>query len=295
VLPDIITAKSGKVLVNGWDGVGFGNYIVIKQDDGDYAIYGHMQSTSKNVNDIVKRGEKIGKQGQTGNGGGVDHLHFEVISGSAIGHSGCNTNFSGCYSYSTNNNYKVIPQFDECFSYRGGADENECKEVVNGSWVNAGYPVLAQSYSIAPEGRWYTSINNKFGKYAFRRAGTNQCIDINNPGNETPLVTWECFYNQNQTWEGIPSPYGGTMFERLNTLKCMDAWSPYDGRIVYTWDCYLPAQNHNWYYDGSTKQLKQRNTNFCIERTNPSNGTTLYTKTCGANKQEQQWDAIWIS
>jgi Peptidase family M23/Ricin-type beta-trefoil lectin domain len=279
----IVNSKAGKVIYKGTrivNGVvaGFGNHVLVESLDGSVALYAHLNSFNVSTNDILKRGQQIGVQGNTGNSGG-SHLHFETWSSKPCGN---NNMPESCWLSASYLNSRMLPKFDECFSYLGGP-ANTYPDCDSGGYPNK-------------EGFWYESINNKFGKYAFRRTGTNQCIDVDNPVNETPLKTWTCqFGHQNQTWEGVPSPYGGTMFERLNTLKCMDAWSPYDGRIVYAWDCYLFAQNHNWYYDGSTKQLKQRGSNFCITRENPSDGTLLTTTTCSANTVKQQWDAVWIS
>lgn len=156
---DILAAKPGKVVVTTTSSTGFGNHVVIKQIDGDYAVYGHLSSISAVVDQNLNRSDKIGVQGQTGNAGGVNHLHFEVLDGSVASQTGCSTTqvFGSCYTYSTDNSYKVVPQFDECFTNRGGADELECKETINGSSVNAGYPVIAQSRS---GGYWWTSINS---------------------------------------------------------------------------------------------------------------------------------------
>lgn len=59
-------------------GGGFGNYVIIKHDNGYYTLYGHMKKNIKvSKGDEVKSGQQIGTMGSTGNSSG-NHLHFEV-------------------------------------------------------------------------------------------------------------------------------------------------------------------------------------------------------------------------
>ena len=176
---DIVAAKSGQVVVYVDTTFGFGKHIVIKQDDGHYAIYGHLSSRTKGVNEVVNRSDKIAIQGNTGNSS-ASHLHFEVLNSSVANQSNCsNTNvFSSCYNqYSILDTYKIIPQFDECFANRGGADENECK-VGN---TNEGYPTISQSWS---SGRYYTSMNgatqpyNNYGAQVWPQDNNNFRWDV---------------------------------------------------------------------------------------------------------------------
>lgn len=56
---------------------GFGNYVVVQDDNGKYNYYGHMNGTSVNVGDRVNVGDKLGILGHTGRSTGA-HLHYEV-------------------------------------------------------------------------------------------------------------------------------------------------------------------------------------------------------------------------
>ena len=60
----------------------YGNYVVIKHNDGNYTLYGHLQDDSITVTkgDAVCQGQIIGKIGQTGNAF-AQHLHFELREG----------------------------------------------------------------------------------------------------------------------------------------------------------------------------------------------------------------------
>ena len=64
-------------------GQGFGNWVMIQHDDGNYTVYAHMAQNSIDVEmgDRVKRGQVIGKMGNSGSSTG-SHLHFEVRVGS---------------------------------------------------------------------------------------------------------------------------------------------------------------------------------------------------------------------
>lgn len=67
-----------------------GNHVVIDIGGGEYAFYAHMQKNSLKVSvgDHVKRGQVLGKLGNTGNTSGP-HLHFHLMDGpSVLGSSG---------------------------------------------------------------------------------------------------------------------------------------------------------------------------------------------------------------
>lgn len=68
------------------DGAGFGNYVTLKDSNGYYHVYAHMNGTSVSVGDSVSMGDKIGIQGHTGRSTG-SHLHYQVTSGSPSGTS----------------------------------------------------------------------------------------------------------------------------------------------------------------------------------------------------------------
>lgn len=87
--PDIIALKSGtvKTVVNNIKGTNhkskgldtYGNYVKIKQTDGNTALYAHMKHGSITVKEgeYVEKGETIGTIGETGNAYGK-HLHLEI-------------------------------------------------------------------------------------------------------------------------------------------------------------------------------------------------------------------------
>lgn len=52
-----------------------GYHVIIKQDDGNFAVYAHMSAVSVVGGQYVKAGQKIGEVGSTGNSTG-NHLHF---------------------------------------------------------------------------------------------------------------------------------------------------------------------------------------------------------------------------
>ena len=75
----IRAAAAGQVIVSksgGWNG-GYGNYIVIKHNDGTQTLYAHLSSNSVGVGAWVGTGETIGAMGNSGKSTGT-HLHFEV-------------------------------------------------------------------------------------------------------------------------------------------------------------------------------------------------------------------------
>ena len=70
-------ANDGKVVFAGFFGI-YGNAVVIDHGCGLQSLYGHLSSIAVKVGDNVKRGQQIGRSGQTGLAGG-DHLHFTML------------------------------------------------------------------------------------------------------------------------------------------------------------------------------------------------------------------------
>jgi murein DD-endopeptidase MepM/ murein hydrolase activator NlpD len=85
----VVAARSGVVMEveeSHLDGqvapTGFDNYIVIRHDDGTFALYGHLTHDGAVValGNLADQGRVIGYSGNTGNTGNVPHLHFAVHS-----------------------------------------------------------------------------------------------------------------------------------------------------------------------------------------------------------------------
>lgn len=71
--------ESGALRTSGGSYKSYGEYIMIKHNDGTVTLYGHLKQGSRKVKkgDKVTRGQVIAKVGSTGNSTGT-HLHFEV-------------------------------------------------------------------------------------------------------------------------------------------------------------------------------------------------------------------------
>ncbi|MDD6990986.1 MAG: peptidoglycan DD-metalloendopeptidase family protein [Oscillospiraceae bacterium] len=74
----IYAAASGTVIDagTGWNG-GYGNCIIIQNDDGNVTVYAHQAELVAEYGDIIEKGQLIGYVGSTGDSSG-NHLHFEV-------------------------------------------------------------------------------------------------------------------------------------------------------------------------------------------------------------------------
>ena len=83
-----LISKSGdrevKAIVSGWyrgayyDKYGYGNYVVIENDDGMRTLYCHLEKVFQfNVGQFIKQSTVIGIEGTTGNSTGI-HLHLEI-------------------------------------------------------------------------------------------------------------------------------------------------------------------------------------------------------------------------
>jgi len=78
--PQVSAAQSGTVVTVGWDGRGYGNYVVVDHGNGYRTLYGHMLNASivVSLGSKVNQGQKLGIMGSTGRSTGT-HLHFEII------------------------------------------------------------------------------------------------------------------------------------------------------------------------------------------------------------------------
>lgn len=71
---EVIFAKEGK------EGSGFGNYgnvVAIRDKNQALHCYAHLDTIGVNVGNLIKRGDPIGTEGNTGQSAG-SHLHYEV-------------------------------------------------------------------------------------------------------------------------------------------------------------------------------------------------------------------------
>ncbi len=73
----IYSADAGVVIRSGWWAGGYGFAVQVDHRNGFVTTYAHMSKLLVNVKDEVKKGEKIGLMGTTGNSTGV-HLHFTI-------------------------------------------------------------------------------------------------------------------------------------------------------------------------------------------------------------------------
>ena len=73
----IFSIMPGTVHRCGYDADGWGNYVVVKQTDGFYAIYAHLATKYVSSGQVVRIGERLGVEGATGKVTGR-HLHLEI-------------------------------------------------------------------------------------------------------------------------------------------------------------------------------------------------------------------------
>jgi murein DD-endopeptidase MepM/ murein hydrolase activator NlpD len=72
----VISATSGEVVHAGPEG-GYGNLVKVKTPAGQTVFYAHLSKITVKKGDTVTAGQKIGREGSTGNSTGP-HLHFEI-------------------------------------------------------------------------------------------------------------------------------------------------------------------------------------------------------------------------
>jgi murein DD-endopeptidase MepM/ murein hydrolase activator NlpD len=79
-----IVAVGDGVVVAAGPAAGFGLWVVIRHDNGDYSVYGHMYHYYVTVGEHVTAGQHIADIGANGQSTGP-HLHFGVMHGSYMG------------------------------------------------------------------------------------------------------------------------------------------------------------------------------------------------------------------
>lgn len=70
-------AFRGKVRLTAYDAGGYGNYIVVRHDNGLETVYAHLSKVEVRQDQVVRAGQIIGLGGNTGRSTGP-HLHFET-------------------------------------------------------------------------------------------------------------------------------------------------------------------------------------------------------------------------
>ncbi|MBO0950739.1 peptidoglycan DD-metalloendopeptidase family protein [Fibrella forsythiae] len=73
----VYSAFDGIVRVVGWDGNGYGRYVLVRHYNGLETLYGHMSKQLVETGQLVKAGDQLGLGGSTGRSSGP-HLHFET-------------------------------------------------------------------------------------------------------------------------------------------------------------------------------------------------------------------------
>lgn len=73
----ILASENGSVFFAGWNPNGYGNMVMIRHSDLNVSLYAHLSVVSVKVGQIVRKGEKIGESGTSGNSTSP-HLHFEL-------------------------------------------------------------------------------------------------------------------------------------------------------------------------------------------------------------------------
>ena len=74
--PVLATTSRQKVVFAGWRG-GYGNAVITQDVYGRTHLYGHLQSITSRVGQMLDQGDKLGHLGSTGHSTGP-HVHYEV-------------------------------------------------------------------------------------------------------------------------------------------------------------------------------------------------------------------------
>ncbi|WP_461128774.1 peptidoglycan DD-metalloendopeptidase family protein [Spirosoma aerophilum] len=73
----VYAAFDGIVRIVGWNGDGYGRYVLVRHYNGLETLYGHLSKQTVEQGQLVKAGDQLGLGGSTGRSSGP-HLHFET-------------------------------------------------------------------------------------------------------------------------------------------------------------------------------------------------------------------------
>lgn len=149
---------------------GYGNYVEIKDKEGNMARYAHASSITSSVGQVVKEGDEIAKMGTTGNSTG-NHLHFELHLA-----DGTRVNpYFYLYSEETFENYtKPSASSFNAFNWQGG----DVQETVWGYLITNGYTPEAAA----------GIMGNIEAESGFNTSAVEN--SVTNPGEGIGLIQW---------------------------------------------------------------------------------------------------------
>ncbi|MEP7292283.1 MAG: M23 family metallopeptidase, partial [Chloroflexota bacterium] len=75
----VVAAADGEIIKVGFDARGYGNFLVIRHDEGWETWYGHLAEPPPKQSGLVVMGETIGAAGNTGGTSTGVHLHFNTV------------------------------------------------------------------------------------------------------------------------------------------------------------------------------------------------------------------------
>ena len=122
---------------------GFGNTVCVVDKNGYLHLYGHLDSCCVNVNDKVKKGQLVGKQGNTGQSAG-SHLHYEIRSQSSP-------------SYGWRMDVDPTAYLDKYYAQ----EPKPAPAKVNNDWKESGLKFLQEEYGI--DKKWKATDEIDFG------------------------------------------------------------------------------------------------------------------------------------
>jgi peptidoglycan hydrolase-like protein with peptidoglycan-binding domain len=74
----VVAPRSATVAQVGYDGAGWGNFVVLQHGSGVRTLFAHLSSTAVRRGQAIAQGRLVGRVGSTGGSTGP-HLHFEVF------------------------------------------------------------------------------------------------------------------------------------------------------------------------------------------------------------------------
>ena len=209
------------------DGGGFGNYVSIIDEQGNYHVYGHLNGVNVSKNDVVSRGQQIGIQGHTGHSQG-SHLHYQISLGSSLNNAknvdpwvylkdypyyggGSPVNNYGTSS-TTSSTTQVSSTNSTTSSSKSSTSNlmtalgNLGKSIVKAIFGDGAYNALYGDESSNSSGNSYSDTNSTSNDYSSDNSSTGSTYDpsgsvSSDPGSNPSNMT--ATYNTRQIWNRL--------------------------------------------------------------------------------------------
>lgn len=219
---DVVSLRSGTVVAAG-RASGFGQWVVVQDSQGDYAVYGHVDDIGVSVGDQVSQGQRlarIGTHAQSGERTTGAHLHLEIRRGGY----GAGAEKLDVINYMKGTQQEQAPDHGEVGlglppdqAPTGYASGPQLQFILatNTNEIPAGAYLIPGTGRYVANGAVYFEDPGQYAAAVQRRAESGSVATSYSAGN-LPQLPVEAVYNNSTPYDGVlasgsRSDYGATL------------------------------------------------------------------------------------